>query len=115
VSEAEAFAQLALFGEALASAEQVAVFLWDDDRNYVAANDYACRLVGLTRAELLGKRVGFASPEVEAHVAEVLRHPSQLGRSSLTRADGTVVELEWLTFRTRVAGLPYMASLCWPV
>jgi PAS domain-containing protein len=51
---AAAVTQLALLGDAIASAEEVAVFVWDDDRNYVAVNDYACALVGLTREELLG-------------------------------------------------------------
>jgi PAS domain S-box-containing protein len=105
--------QLALLGDAISSAEQVAVFVWDDDRNYVAVNDYACALVGLTRAELLGQRVGFASPEIEDQIRDVQRHRARPGSSSFVRSDGQTVQLEWVTFRTRVAGLPYMASVCW--
>jgi PAS domain S-box-containing protein len=112
-SSAVAVAQLALLGEALACAEQVAVFVWDDDRNYVAVNEFACRLVGLTREELLGRRVGFASPDIEAKIADVQRHAAQHGTSSFVRADGETIPLEWVTFRTRIAGLSYMASVCW--
>jgi PAS domain S-box-containing protein len=113
-TSAAAVAQLALLGEALVYAEQVAVFVWDDDRHYVAVNDFACRLVGLTREELLGRRVGFASPDIEAKIADVQRHAAQHGTSSFVRADGATIALEWVTFRTRIAGLPYMASVCWP-
>jgi PAS domain S-box-containing protein len=110
---AAAVTQLALLGDAIASAEEVAVFVWDDDRNYVAVNDYACTLVGLSRQELLGQRVGFASPEIEDQILDVQRHRARRGSSSFVRADGQTVPLEWVTFRTRVAGLPYMASVCW--
>jgi PAS domain S-box-containing protein len=105
--------QLALLGDAMSCAEQVAVFVWDDDRNYVAVNDYACTLVGLTREELLGRRVGFASPELEDEILDVQRHSARQGSSSFIRSDGQSVALDWVTFRTRVAGLPYMASICW--
>jgi PAS domain S-box-containing protein len=108
-------AQLALLGEAVAYAPGVAVFVWDDDRNYVAVNDQACRLVGLERDTLLGRPVGFASADAaSAVVDDVLRRAVTSGRSSLVRPDGTEIELEWVTFRTKVAELPYMASVCWP-
>jgi PAS domain S-box-containing protein len=108
-----AMAQLALLGEAMFDAEEVAVFLWDDARNYVAVNEYACTIVGLSREELLGRRVGFASPELEAEILDVQRHSARRGSSSFVRSDGRSVPIEWVTFRTRVAGLPYMASICW--
>lgn len=43
--------QLALLGEAVECLDEVAVFVWDEDRNYVAVNQAACRLVGKTRQE----------------------------------------------------------------
>ena len=52
------FVQLALLGEAVSHASDVAVFVWDDDRTYVAVNEAACELVGLDREELLAMRVG---------------------------------------------------------
>jgi PAS domain-containing protein len=44
--------QIALLGEAAEGLEEAAIFVWDEDRNYVAANDAACALVGKTHAEL---------------------------------------------------------------
>ncbi|MGH3003017.1 MAG: PAS domain-containing protein, partial [Gaiellaceae bacterium] len=46
-----------LLGEAVECAN-TAVFVWNDDRRYVAVNEAACELVGLTRSELVGMRVG---------------------------------------------------------
>ena len=107
-------AQLALLGEAVAYAPAVAVFVWDDDRNYVAVNDGACTLVGLPREELLQLRVGELTPDrAEPFFRDVQRRPLTRGSSTFTRTDGTVVEVEWVSFRTRLAGLPYMASVCW--
>ena len=52
---ADAFdvAQLALLGEAAECLQDVAVFVWDDDRNYVAVNRAACALLGRTREQIL--------------------------------------------------------------
>ncbi|HEY6053254.1 MAG TPA: PAS domain-containing protein [Gaiellaceae bacterium] len=106
--------QLALLGEAVSAATAVAVFVWDDDRTYVAVNDAACTLVGLEREELLTMRVGELSPDrAEPQFKEVQRHEVSTGSSTFTRRDGTTVAVDWLTFRTKLAGLPYMASVCW--
>ena len=108
------YVQLALLGEA-AAAGAAAVFVWDDDRNYVAVNEAACALVGLSREELLRLRTGDLSPGRAAELVEdVQRRDVSSGRSTFSRSDGAEVEVEWVTFRTRVAGLPYMASVCWP-
>jgi PAS domain S-box-containing protein len=112
--EAEHFAQLALLGEAAEHLQDGAVFVWDEDRNYVAVNDAACRLVGLSREELLGMPVGALSPDRGSpHFEEVQRRAPLAGRSTIHRRDGAEVAIEWVTFRTRVAGLPYMVSVCW--
>jgi hypothetical protein len=62
--------QRALLGEAIDCAEGTAVFVWNDERHYVA--------------------------------------------SSFTRRDGERIDIEWVTLRTRVAGLEYRVSLVWP-
>lgn len=49
--------QLALLGEAVECPQDVAVFVWDEDRTYVAANQAACRLPGKTRDEILRMKV----------------------------------------------------------
>ena len=111
--DAARLAQLVLLGEAADCFEDVAIFVWDDDRNYVAANEAAAELVGRSREEILRMKVGDMSPERAApHFEQVLRGRLHHGSSEIRRADG-VVEIEWLTGRTRVAGLPYMLSLVW--
>lgn len=106
-------AQRTLLGEAADCIEQVAVFVWDEDRHYVAVNRAACDLVGRPREELLRMRVGdltkdHASPMFE----EVQRRGVATGSHAVDRADGPV-EIEWVTCHTRVAGLPYLVSVCW--
>jgi len=104
--------QLALLGEAADCLEAVAVFVWDDDRTYVAVNDAACELVGRTRDELLGLRVGDLTPDrASALFDEVVRRPGpHSGRHTF---DGG--ELHFVTTATRIAGLPYWVSVCWRV
>ena len=36
------------------------------------------------------------------------------GSSRVDRRNGTSVEIDWMTFRTKVAMLPYMVSVVWP-
>jgi PAS domain S-box-containing protein len=109
------FLQLALLGEAMANLEGGAVFVWDEDRNYVAVNDAACKLTGLSREEVLELAVGDLTADRAApHFEAVQRVQRTVGRSAIHRRDGGVVEIEWVTFHTRVAELPYMVSVCWP-
>ena len=105
--------QQALLGEAVDLMEGVAVFVWNEERRYVAVNEEACRLVGLSRDELVGMRVGDLSPDrASADFQRVQASPLTDGSSSFTRPDGEVVELTWTTVRTRIAGLAYMLSIC---
>jgi PAS domain S-box-containing protein len=104
-----------LLGEAVDAAASVAVFVWDEDRNYVAVNDVACAITGLTRAQLIGMPVGDMSPDRAADmIAATQREPLLRGRTTFTRTDQAIVELEFVTVHTRIAGLPYMVSFCWP-
>ncbi len=112
-ADTERLLQLSLLGEAVDCVEEVAVFVWNDDRRYVAVNETACRLVGLGRRELIGMPVGDLSPDGAADdIARVRTARTVEGTSSFTRPDGEVVELSWTTARTRIAGLPYMVSVC---
>jgi PAS domain S-box-containing protein len=104
-----------IVGEAIEHAVGAAVFVWNEERRYVAVNEEACRLTGLSRAELIGMPVGDLSPDRAAGDIERTRATPLLhGRSSFTRRDGQAVELEWVTTHTHVAGLEYMVSVCWP-
>jgi PAS domain S-box-containing protein len=102
--------QLALLGEAIECVDGVAVFVWDDDRNYVAVNQAACRLIGRTREQILGMRVGDMTPNRASPLFEDVQ---QSGVHTGTHAfEGGV--FEFVTTRTKIAGLPYMVSVCWP-
>jgi PAS domain-containing protein len=101
--------QLALLGEAAECLEDVAVFVWDEDRNYVAANQAACDLVGRTRDELLRLRVGdLSDSSVDELLVEVQRRGIHTGTM-----ESPAGEISYVTCKTRVAGLPYLVSVCW--
>ena len=112
-AESQEMLHRALLGEAIDQLDEIAVFVWNEERHYVAVNDYACRLVGLSRTELIGMPVGDLSPDQARGDLERTRQSAvTLGTSSFTRRDGESVDLEWTTVRTRVAGLAYMVSIC---
>jgi len=104
--------QRSLLGEAIDLLEDVAVFVWNEERNYVAVNEHACQLVGVSREELVGMRVGTLTLDPEEALAETRASRHATGQLTFTRRDGEAVNLEWTTIRTRVAGLPYMVSIC---
>ena len=111
--EPQELLQQALLGEAADFLDGVAVFVWNEERRYVAVNREACRLVGLSREELAGMPVGELSPNGAADDLRRVRFGTVTdGTSSFTRRNGQVVELSWTTAHTRVAGLPYMISIC---
>jgi PAS domain-containing protein len=111
--EATRLAQIALLGEAAEYMSDVAVFVWDEDRNYVAANSAACELIGKTREELLQMKVGDMSPDrAQPHFDDVQHQHVHTGTLTVHRPDGPF-EIDWITCHTRVAGLPYMVSVCW--
>ena len=103
-------AQLALLGEATECLEGVAVFVWDEDRNYVAVNQAACELVGKTRAEMLQMKVGDTTPDRASPLFEQVQHGG-IHTGTLTSPGG---KIDYVTCPTRIAGLPYMVSVCWP-
>ena len=111
-SDARRLLQRALLGEAIDCLEEVAVFVWNEERHYVAVNEAACRIVGLGRDELIGLPVGGLTPDRAASALDQVRQGIQSGRLTFTRRDGEIVELDWTTLPTRVAGLPYMVSIC---
>jgi PAS domain-containing protein len=92
---------------------EVGFLVWDDERHYVAANSAACALLGCTLEELLGSVVGERTVEGQSVVDEVVRGRGGRGRVTFERFDGGHATLEYLTFATRTAGLPHMASVIW--
>jgi PAS domain S-box-containing protein len=105
--------QATLLAEAIQTAE-VGFIVWDDDRHYIAANAAACALLGCTLEQLLGSEVGSRTEEGDDLVERVVRGQGGRGRVVFERFDGGTAELEYLTFETKTAGLPYMASVIWP-
>ena len=79
-------AQLALLGEAAECLTDVAVFVWDEDRTYVAVNQQACTLIGKTREELLALKVGDLSENHASPLFEEVQrrglHPGRLGHGA---------------------------------
>jgi len=106
--------QATLIAEAMATAT-VGFLIWDDDRHYIAANRTACRMLGCSLEEILGSVVGSRTADGDQVVATVIAGGGGRGRVTAERFDGSgKVTLEYLTFSTRTAGLPYMASIIWP-
>lgn len=104
---------LSLLGEAIDCLEGVAVFVWNAERRYVAVNDEACRVVGLGREELIGTPVGTLTAGGAATEFERVGAGGTVeGELTFTRPDGEDVALRWTTAPTRIAGLPYMVSVC---
>jgi PAS domain-containing protein len=113
--ESQRILQRALLGEAIDCVDGTAVFVWNDERRYVAVNEAACGLVGISRDELIGMPVGNLSPDGAAGDLErVRRAPILRGSSSFTRPDGERIEIDWITLHTLVAGLEYRISFVWP-
>ena len=80
--------------EELFSRTESAMLLADDDRRYVDANPPACELLGLTREEILEKKVEDISPpemrdQVPAIYQAFIEAGSQSGPYTLVRPDGT--------------------------
>jgi PAS domain S-box-containing protein len=105
--------QAQLIADALLSAD-VGFLVWDEDRRYIAVNDAACRLLGTTREDLLGRTVGDRTEDGDEVVAQAVRKQQLSGRLTAEKFDGSgPVHLEYTTFRTRTAGMPFMGSVIW--
>jgi PAS domain S-box-containing protein len=107
-NRANPLVQATLLGEAVESA-RVAAILFDDDRNCVAANAYACELTGYTRAELLERLV-----ELGPDFDEIVARRRSAGRTELPRKDGTTVAVAYRVMPTAIGGIAFFLGLFWP-
>ncbi len=106
--------QAQLLSEALQSAS-VGFLVWDESRRYIAANQAACDLLGTTLDDLLGQPVGGHSREADEPMDEAIRHGFLTGTTTVERFDGSgAVDVFWLTFTTKTAGMPFMATVIAP-
>jgi PAS domain S-box-containing protein len=107
--------QQTLLSEALDEL-RIAVIVYNEDGTYLAANHEACRLTGYAREQLLALEFGTLSGENARELAQQTASAGRgRGAGTLRRADATTIEVEWLAVPTRIANLPAMASLFWPV
>ena len=107
--------QKSLVGEALEHGP-VAVFVAGDDGRYLAANAYACQLLGYTRAELLELSVHDVAVDPDAHInyLEMRRAGSRTGTTLLRRSDGTELETCFRASQSTVGGMRVYIGICWP-
>lgn len=111
----EALVQSALLGELLETA-RIGV-LAADPGVYVAANEYACGLLGYPRSQLLGTRVGELHPlsQLPQHWAEIERGQRHGGELVVARRTGEEIRIGYRAVPTTLAGLPLMLGLFWLV
>jgi PAS domain S-box-containing protein len=107
--------QKSLVGEALEHGP-VAVFVAGDDGRYLAANAYACELLGYTRSELLDLRVPDVAvdPDAQINYLEMRRTGARTGTTVLRRSDGTEVEMCFRASQSTVGGMRVYIGICWP-
>ena len=107
--------QAELISEALTSAS-VGFLVWDEKGRYVAANAAACEILGTTLDRLLGQRVGDHAIEGLDAVDRAVATGFASGTAVVQRFDGRgTVEVFYVTFTTRTAGMPFMATVIAPV
>jgi PAS domain S-box-containing protein len=109
---AESLIQKSLIGEAL-DAAPVLVFVADETMKYVAVNQWACDVLGYSRAELLDLRVNevAAYPAAEDEYSELVAEHSRTGTSNLRRKDGTDVRFRYIASETTVASLTFYVAV----
>jgi PAS domain S-box-containing protein len=115
MSVSESLVQSILLGDAVENGP-VAIFVADDEMRYVAANTFACELLGYTREELLGLRITDIAryPEAPDEFDEMIVSGKREGSATLVRKNGSELTIRYRASETRIAGLEYYVSIAWP-
>jgi PAS domain S-box-containing protein len=115
MSVSEPLIQSVLLGDAMEHAP-LAILVADEEMRYVAANRYACELLGYTREELLGMRITDVARDAGApeEFEEMLANGEVNGFTTMSRSDGVELRLRYRAGETRIAGLAYYVSISWP-
>jgi PAS domain S-box-containing protein len=112
---AEPLIQASLLGEAIDHGP-VAVFVADDDLSYIAVNEFACSLLGYSRAELLDLKVTdvASDPVTQSDYADFVAHRAHNGHARLLHKDGTEISIAYRASETSVAGMRFYVAIGWP-
>jgi PAS domain S-box-containing protein len=112
---ANAIVQSTLLGELLENARIGALAV--DEGRYVAANAYACEVLGYARLELIGTRVGELHPESDLprQFAEIQHGHRTGGELTITRKDGEELHVHYRAVPTKLAGMNILLGLFWIV
>ena len=113
-TRASTVVQSTMLGELLENA-QIGALAVDDAGRYVAVNQHACELVGYTREELLGRRVGDLNPQTDlaAQVAQVIAGERDEGEVTIRRKDGGELPIRYRAARTTLARMPFTVAFFW--
>ena len=87
-ARASALLHQTLLGDAWQRAE-IAVVIFDDDGNYLAANEHYLAITGRSREQVMQLRAGqnlLMSEEERARFAEIIRGGISHGRATIARA-----------------------------
>jgi PAS domain S-box-containing protein len=115
MSVSEPLVQSILLGDAVEHAP-VAILVADEEMRYVAVNSYASDLLGYTREELLEMRITDIAryPEAPGEFDLMVASRELEGLTRLVRKDGSELKMRYRAGETRIAGLAYYVSVCWP-
>jgi PAS domain S-box-containing protein len=111
----ETLIQVGLLGEAIDDGP-VGVLVADENMRYIAANQFACDLLGYTRAELLALRVTDVAPGPSSpdEYTEMIRKGYLTGTTELKHADGRTIDARYVASKTTVAGMELYVSVLLP-
>ena len=115
-SVANQLVQMSLVGEAV-DLGPVAIFIADDNRRYLAVNQYACDLLGYTREEILELTVldVAVNPDADEDFEAMLTSGFRAGTARLRHKDGSEVDMAYRASETTVGKMRLYVSACWPV
>src|SRR5687767_4169287 len=103
MSVSEPLVQASLLGEAI-DPGPIAILVADEEGRYVAVNQFACDMLGYSRAELLGLNVADIARGAGASAALIGPRQHE-GVEELVRKDGSTLHFRYLARETRVAGM----------
>lgn len=116
VTDAYDLVQSSLLGDAAEHAS-IGILVADDDMRLLAANRYACELLGYDRDELLSLHTTDISPSPGAREqwAEMLRRGEIASESTIVRKDGTELDIHFFAGVTKMASMQMYLAFVRPL